>query len=315
MADLKISQLPAATTPLAGTEVLPIVQSGTTKQATITNVLAGAASLGANTFTAAQNWATGTAVASASTINLDTTTGNRVHITGTTAITVVTLTRGPRTVIFDGVLTLTHNATTNNLPGAANITTAAGDRAIYESDGTTVYCVSYNKVSGTSVVAPPAAGFTLGTPVATTSGTSITFTGIPAGTKQIFVMFRSVSTDSGSRILVQIGDAGGIETTGYLGARARLVDAASPVLNSNTEGFETSYNDGSFFIHGQIIISLENSTNNIWVASGVIGTTNGDQIFVQGNSKALSQELDRLRITTQTGTANFDNGEVNISYI
>jgi hypothetical protein len=153
MADLKISQLPAATTPLAGTEVLPIVQSGTTVQVSVTNVIASRASLGANTFTAAQEWATGTAISSAATINLDTATGNRVHITGTTAITAVTLTRGPRTVIFDGILTLTHNATTNNLPGAANITTAAGDRAIYESDGTTVYCVTYIKASGAGVIA------------------------------------------------------------------------------------------------------------------------------------------------------------------
>jgi len=95
---------------------------------------------------------TGASIASAATINLDTATGNRVHITGTTAITAVTLTRGPRTVIFDGILTLTHNATTNNLPGAANITTAVGDRAIYESDGTTVYCVNYTKVSGVATV-------------------------------------------------------------------------------------------------------------------------------------------------------------------
>jgi hypothetical protein len=117
----------------------------------------GNAALGANTFTAAQEWATGTAIASAATVNLDTATGNRVHITGTTAITAVTLTRGPRTVIFDGILTLTHNATTNNLPGAANITTAANDRAVYESDGTTVYCSSYTKASGQPVVAASSA--------------------------------------------------------------------------------------------------------------------------------------------------------------
>jgi hypothetical protein len=43
MADLKISQLPAATTPLIGTEVLPIVQSGTTKQVSIDNLTAGKA--------------------------------------------------------------------------------------------------------------------------------------------------------------------------------------------------------------------------------------------------------------------------------
>jgi hypothetical protein len=93
---------------------------------------------------------TGAAVASAATVNLNTATGNRVHITGTTTITAVTLTRGPRTVIFDGSLTLTHHATNNNLPGAANIVTAAGDRATYESDGTTVYCTSYNRAGAAS---------------------------------------------------------------------------------------------------------------------------------------------------------------------
>lgn len=39
MADLKISQLPAATTPLAGTEVLPIVQGGSTVQVSVNNLI------------------------------------------------------------------------------------------------------------------------------------------------------------------------------------------------------------------------------------------------------------------------------------
>jgi hypothetical protein len=43
MADIKISALPAATTPLVGTEVLPIVQSSTTKQVSIANLTAGRA--------------------------------------------------------------------------------------------------------------------------------------------------------------------------------------------------------------------------------------------------------------------------------
>lgn len=41
MADAKISALPASTTPLAGTEVLPIVQGGTTKQVSVANLTAG----------------------------------------------------------------------------------------------------------------------------------------------------------------------------------------------------------------------------------------------------------------------------------
>lgn len=102
----------------------------------------------------------GANIASAATVNLDAATGNRVHITGTTTITAVTLAKGPRTVIFDGILTLTHHATNNNLPGATNITTAAGDRAIYESDGTKVYCVAYVRADGTGIIAASPPGMT-----------------------------------------------------------------------------------------------------------------------------------------------------------
>ena len=43
MPDAKISALPSATTPLAGTEVLPIVQSSTTRQVSVANLTAGRA--------------------------------------------------------------------------------------------------------------------------------------------------------------------------------------------------------------------------------------------------------------------------------
>lgn len=41
MADVKISGLPASTVPLAGTEVLPIVQSSATRQVSVANLTAG----------------------------------------------------------------------------------------------------------------------------------------------------------------------------------------------------------------------------------------------------------------------------------
>jgi hypothetical protein len=43
MADTKISALPASTTPLAGTEVLPIVQGGSTVKVSVANLTAGRA--------------------------------------------------------------------------------------------------------------------------------------------------------------------------------------------------------------------------------------------------------------------------------
>lgn len=53
MADTKISQLPAATTPLSGAEVVPLVQSGATVQ-TPTNELSKLTAATANTFTVNQ---------------------------------------------------------------------------------------------------------------------------------------------------------------------------------------------------------------------------------------------------------------------
>lgn len=95
---------------------------------------------------------TSTNVASAATLSLTGQIGKTVHVTGTTAITAVTMATGQVIdLIFDGVLTLTHHATNNNLPGAANITTAAGDRARYFYDGATVYCMQYQKANGTPV--------------------------------------------------------------------------------------------------------------------------------------------------------------------
>lgn len=104
-----------------------------------------------NTFTqpqimsgAAFDTAQATNIASASTVNLETATGNYVHITGTTAITAITLNQGAsRTVVFDGILTLTNGASLL-LPSNSNITTAAGDSAVFVGEAAgVVRCISY----------------------------------------------------------------------------------------------------------------------------------------------------------------------------
>jgi hypothetical protein len=96
-------------------------------------------------------------IVSASTVDLTAVTGNAGHVTGTTTIAAWTMNIGQMAdVIFDGILQLTHSSTTNSLPGAANITTAAGDRARLFYDGTTVYCLAYVRADGTSVVVPQA---------------------------------------------------------------------------------------------------------------------------------------------------------------
>jgi len=101
--------------------------------------------------------AKGANVASATTTEIWVTDGNFIHITGTTTITsfgTAGQAGDERTIVFDGILTLTHNATSLILPGATNITTAAGDRAIVRAETTTnARVIVYTKADGTAVVA------------------------------------------------------------------------------------------------------------------------------------------------------------------
>lgn len=93
----------------------------------------------------------GADIASATTTDIGAATGNFIDVTGTTTITGLgTVTAGTqRWVRFAGALTLTHNATSLILPGAANITTAANDRACFVSLGSGNWlCLAYQPADG-----------------------------------------------------------------------------------------------------------------------------------------------------------------------
>lgn len=78
----------------------------------------------------------GTDIASAAALTLPA-QGSVFDVTGTTTVTSLsTRTAGEVVVLeFDGILTLTHNATTLALAGNANATTAAGDIYVFQSEG------------------------------------------------------------------------------------------------------------------------------------------------------------------------------------
>ena len=137
----------------------------------------------------------------------------------------------------------------------------------------------------------------------TASGTAVDFTGIPSWVKRITVMFEGVSLTANDDIIVQIGDSGGIESSGYTSGSASLVNS--------TIGYILRYGLGTRILNGMMDIS--NLTLNTWVSthSGNIGLSS--DIYGAG-SKSLSSTLDRIRITTVNGTDTFDAGTINISY-
>jgi hypothetical protein len=121
-------------------------------------LLAGSGSGGSftgGTLTGALNEAPQVTLASAATVNIGAVGANSVTISGTTTITAfdAIASGAVRRLVFQGALTFTHNATSLILPGAANITTAAGDVAWMESRGAGNWrCVGYHKASGAAVV-------------------------------------------------------------------------------------------------------------------------------------------------------------------
>ena len=153
-----------------------------------------------------------------------------------------------------------------------------------------------------------------GTAVASTSGTSIDFTGIPSWVKRITVMFNGVSTSGSSFVQIQLG-SGSFNTSGYK-STASFGNASVSSYAAATTGFitDTAVVTAAYTRAGAYVFTNINS--NVWVGSGNIG---GDQTGLvtfacSGNSPILSGTLDRIRITTVNGTDTFDAGTINILY-
>ena len=153
-------------------------------------------------------------------------------------------------------------------------------------------------------------GLARGTLVNSTSGTSIDFTGIPAGAKRITIMFNQVSTSGTGLVQVQLG-SGSIQTTGYTGAASYI--GAATVLSSGsiTNGIAISNNNAASDVRTGVL-TLVNESGNIWIGTSVVALTSSATTGLGGGNVTLSGTLDRVRITTSNGTDTFDNGSVNV---
>lgn len=147
--------------------------------------------------------------------------------------------------------------------------------------------------------------FALGTQ-STSTTVPIDFISIPAGVNEIKVMLDGLSLSGTDYILVQIGDSGGVETTGY-SAGAQGSGAHVP----STAGFVFGGGAAASAFSG--CLTLSRMSGNKWVASGNYNSSGGATLAAAG-VKELSAELDRVRIT-RNGTDAIDaNAGVNISY-
>lgn len=149
---------------------------------------------------------------------------------------------------------------------------------------------------------------TLMTSQATTSGTTKDFT-IPSWATEITVMVIGVSTNGTSALWLQIGDAGGIETSNYIGAGGDIT--AATAFASSFILVRSSAAAGVY--SGVVKLNLSNQATNTWSAFGIIARSDTAVTNMLAGYKSLSQSLTTVRLTSATPDT-FDLGEVDVSY-
>ena len=140
--------------------------------------------------------------------------------------------------------------------------------------------------------------------------TSVDFTSMPSWINRITVVFRNISTNGSSNILVQLGTSSGVTTSGYVSTSIDF-DGSGAVTTSSTSGLVIKVNGASNVINGLMTIAYMGS--NTWVDNHSVSTAT-TIMSVGGGTSALGGTLDRVRITTVNGTDQFDAGSFNILY-
>jgi hypothetical protein len=169
-----------------------------------------------------------TDVASAATISLNSDLTNYFNVTGTTTITAITLAEGSiATVKFAGALTVTNGGFLINI-GAANITTSAGDIAVFRGEaGGLVRMLSYTKAGSlyAPVSAPTFTGkVTTAASEAATAGLNLPHGADPTSpvngdlwtkTTGVYVRVNGTTYKLQERIIYTLGGAVGVLGNGY----------------------------------------------------------------------------------------------------
>jgi len=125
------------------------------------------------------------------------------------------------------------------------------------------------------------------------------------------LMFRAVSTNGSNDWQFQLGDAGGIETSGY--SVVAGYDGSNESTTSRTDGFRwTGAGSPNYIMDGKF--SLTRIHGNIWWGVGdLVRTEAGSTLYYFKGSKELSAAITQIRIMASSNlSTNFDGGSVKL---
>jgi len=162
-----------------------------------------------------------------------------------------------------------------------------------------------------------AAGWKYGSQVATSSGTTVVLTtAIPASATEVEVLFSGVGTNGTGTPSIQLGDAGGYETSAYVGRVGLLITGSSGVSNYTT-GFymaRTSNVVAADILTGVARLHRWDTSEHMWICHTSC-TEHSDVVCYMGSGvKTLSGSLTSIRLNTDTGVLTFDAGEARVRW-
>jgi hypothetical protein len=129
------------------------------------------------------------------------------------------------------------------------------------------------------------------------------------------MVLANVSLDNTHQLSVRIGDSGGVETSGYAGGTSVVygTNTCATAASSATHCDISQTSQGASTVYtGRVVFELVNPAGNYWTVTSLL--TSGLYTYSSTGFKSLSAALDRVQLTTNAGTANFDSGYATILY-
>jgi len=220
-----------------------------------------------------------------------------ITVTGTSTFTYVMATAPATNATVVGTYT---SGSWSSYNGVDNIATAVG-QVPFSTNGTTF---------------TPTAKIVRGTAVASTSGTSIDFTGIPSWVKRITIMLQGVSTSGTSPTIIQLGYSAGFTGATYNSTASGATVGVSSVTTTvglYAIGIPAGGGSGSAYAMNGMM-TLANMNSNTWISTCIVGQNSVAHTNWAAGVGTAGGTLDRIRITTVNGTDTFDAGSINILY-
>jgi hypothetical protein len=302
MENTTISGLPSASTPLSGTEVVPVVQSGTTKKVAVSyigSIAAGSDTQvqynSSNAFAGSANLTFNGTTLTANTLNLTNALGTTYGGTGLTSYTANGVVYASSTSALATSSALTWSGTTFNARGASNstITTGAtGNRG------------SASNVGAFTMVAPNA------------SGTSVTWGGIrsfagsaAAGSESSLMYFSNMQAGTYTDAMV-------INTSGNVGiglsSPSYKLDVSGTARISGDAIFSGGTANGVTYLNGSNVLTsgsaLTFDGSAFWVAASSVSSdslnVNGFRFGSGTFKQQFSAGFDFQQYYTAAGQAN-----------